>query len=77
MSTWGRALYFLPVRQKLSAIHKHKGDMGMLHYLAAGVCRKTSDVLKASVICRATCGADWSLSFYQSLLVSSMRIGVF
>jgi len=41
-------------------------------------CRKTSDVLKASVICRATCGTDWSfvllLIFWSFLCVSTYQL---
>jgi len=33
--------------------------------ISKNYCKKTSDILKTSVICRATCGANWSLSFYS------------
>ena len=41
----------------------HRPRVLFIHIIP-DVCRTASDVLKASVICRATCGADWSLSFY-------------
>ena len=51
------------------------GSLPLYSIFCVDVCRKTSsDMLKASVICRATCGADWSLSFYQSLGLLSLSM---
>ena len=51
------------------------GSLPLYSIFCVDVCRKTSsDMLKASVICRATCGADWSLYFYQSLGLLSLSM---
>ena len=53
------------------------GSLPLYSIFCVDVCRKTSsDMLKASVICRATCGADWSLYFFLPIFGSPLSLYV-